>query len=97
MPEGKHDESPAETRETALNLIKEKLNINLNGTTSACRRLRKKKQIFIKFQDLDKTAVYEAKFNQTGDSKDFKACCVPPPRCTTLPSDLAVPVLWQNL
>ena len=71
VPEGRHDESPAETRETALKLIKEKLNINLKGATSACHRLRNKKRILIKFQDLDdRDAVYQAKFNQTGDFKD---------------------------
>ena len=71
VPEGKQGESPAETRETALNLIKEKLNITLKGATSACHRLRNKKRILIKFQDQDdREAVYQAKFNQTGEYKD---------------------------
>ena len=71
VPEGKHDESPAETRETAIKLIKEKLNVTLKGATSACHRLRNKKRILIKFQDLDdRDAVYQAKFSQKGDMQD---------------------------
>ena len=71
VPEGKQDESPAETRETALKLIKEKLNVTLKGATAACHRLRNKKRILIKFQDLDdRDAVYQAKFNQKGDMND---------------------------
>ena len=71
VPEGKHGESPAETRETAIKLIKEKLNVTLKGATSACHRLRNKKRIIIKFQDLDdRDAVYQAKFNQKGEMKD---------------------------
>ena len=71
VPEGNQGESPAETRETAIKLIKEKLNITLKGATSACHRLRNKKRILIKFQDQDdREAVYQAKFNQTGEYKD---------------------------
>ena len=71
VPEGKPDETPAETREVALKLIKDKLNIDLKGGTSACHRLRNKKRVLIKFQDMDdREAVYQAKFNQKGDQKD---------------------------
>lgn len=71
VPEGKHGESPAETRETAIKLIKEKLNVTLKGATSACHRLRNKKRILIKFQDLDdRDAVYQAKFTQKGNAED---------------------------
>lgn len=71
VPEGKKDETPAETRETAVKLIQEKLNVTLKGATSACHRLRNKKRIIIKFQDLDdRDAVYQAKFSQTGEAED---------------------------
>ena len=71
VPEGKPDETPAETREMAIKLIKEKLDVTLKGATSACHRLRNKKRVLIKFQDLDdREAVYQAKFNQKGDQKD---------------------------
>ena len=71
VPEGKPDEAPGETRETAIKLIKEKLNVTLKGATSACHRLRNRKRILIKFQDLDdRDAVYQAKFSQKGDIQD---------------------------
>lgn len=71
VPKHKEDETPAETREMALKLIKEKLNVTLKGATSACHRLRNKKRVIIKFQDLDdREAVYQAKFNQKGETKD---------------------------
>ena len=44
VPEGKPDETPAETREMAIKLIKEKLDVTLKGATSACHRLRNKKK-----------------------------------------------------
>ena len=75
VPEGKHDESPAETRETAIKLIKEKLNVTLKGATSACCRLRNKKRILIKFHDLDdRDAVYQAKFSQKGACRTKSQC-----------------------
>ena len=71
VPEEKTDETPAETREMAINLIKEKLNVTIKGATSACHRLRNRKRVLIKFQDLDdREAVYQAKFNQKGDHKE---------------------------
>ena len=71
VPEETKDETPAETREMAINLIKEKLNVSLKGATAACHRLRNKKRVLIKFQDLDdREAVYQAKFNQKGEKKD---------------------------
>lgn len=71
VPEGKQDETPAETREMAIKLLKEKLNVTLKGATAACHRLRNKKRVLIKFQDLDdRDAVYQAKFNQKGDQKE---------------------------
>ena len=70
VPEHKPNETPAETREIALGLIKEKLKVTLKGGTAACHRLRNKKRVIIKFQDADdRDAVYQAKFNQTGDAK----------------------------
>ena len=71
MPEGKQDETPAETREMAVNLIKDKLKVTLKGATSACHHLRNKKRVLIKFKDSDdREAVYQAKFNQKGDQND---------------------------
>ena len=70
VPEHKPNETSAETREIALGLIKEKLNVTLKGGTAACHRLRNKKRVIVKFQDADdRDAVYQAKFNQSGDKK----------------------------
>ena len=70
VPEMTQDETPAETREIAINLIKEKLDVTIKGGTAACHRLRNKKRVLIKFQDLDdREAVYQAKFNQKGEKK----------------------------
>lgn len=71
IPEGVEDESPEETRETALKVIKEKLKVELKGGIAACHRLRNKKRVLIKFQDQDdKDAVYQAKFDQQGEWPD---------------------------
>ena len=71
VPEMTQDETPAETREIAINLIKEKLDVTIKGGTAACHRLRNKKRVLIKVQDLDdREAVYQAKFNQKGEKKD---------------------------
>ena len=68
FPEYKEGETPSETRETALAVIKEKLKVDLKGGISACHRLKNKKRVIVKFQDLDdREAVYQAKFEQTGD------------------------------
>ena len=65
FPEGKDGEMPAETRETAKKIIKEKLKVELKGDIVACQRLRNKRRVVVKFQDLDdRDAVFDAKFGQ---------------------------------
>ena len=52
-------------------VIKDKLKVELKGGIAACRRLRNKKRVIVKFQDLDdKEAVYQAKFEQKGEWKE---------------------------
>ena len=71
FPEGKEGESPTQTREVAMKIIKDKLKVNLKGGISACHRLKNKKRVIIKFQDLDdREAVYQAKFDQDGEWAD---------------------------
>ena len=66
MPEPKKDESSEETREIALQVIKDKLKVNIKGGVVACHRLRNKKRVIVKFQDMDdRDNVYQAKFKQT--------------------------------
>ena len=66
VPEQKKDETTEETREMALQVIKEKLKVDLKGGVVACHRLRNKKRVIIKFQDMDdRNNVYQARFNQT--------------------------------
>ena len=68
FPEGKEGETPGETRETAAKIIKEKLKVNMKGGIAACHRLRNKKRVIIKFQDLDdREAIYQSKFEQKGE------------------------------
>ena len=66
FPEGKEGETPSETRETAMAVIKEKLKVEMKGGIAACHRLKNKKRVIVKFQDLDdRDAVYQAKFDQS--------------------------------
>ena len=68
IPEAKRDETTEETKSVALNVIKEKLKIDVKGGTGvvACHRLRNKKRVIVKFQDMDdRNNVYQAKFKQT--------------------------------
>ena len=68
FPEGKEGETPGETREVALKVIKEKLRVDMKGGIAACHRLKNKKRVIIKFQDLDdREAVYQSKFDQKGE------------------------------
>jgi len=51
-----------------MQMIKEKLKVDMKGGISACHRLKNKKRLIIKFQDLDdREAVYQAKFDQNGE------------------------------
>ena len=71
FPEGRDEETPSETRETVIKVLKEKLNVDLKGGVVACHRLRNKKRVLVKFQDHDdRDAVYEAKFGQSGQMGD---------------------------
>ena len=57
----------------ALNVIKEKLKVDVKGGVVACHRLRNKKRVIVKFQGMDdRNNVYQAKFKQTegGGSRD---------------------------
>ena len=67
FPEGREEETPGETREIILKVIKDKLKVDLKGGVVACHRLRNKKRVIVKFLDHDdRDAVYEAKFGQVG-------------------------------
>ena len=71
FPEGKENETPTETRDTVMKVLKDKLNVNLKGGVVACHRLRNKRRVIVKFQDQDdRDAVYEAKFSQGGQLGD---------------------------
>lgn len=71
FPEGKEGETPGETRDTVIKVLKEKLNVDLKGGVVACHRLRNKRRVIVKFQDHDdRDAVYEAKFGQSGQQGD---------------------------
>ena len=66
VPEPKREETNEETREMTLALIKDKLKVNIKGGVVACHRLRNKKRVIVKFQDMDdRNNVYQAKFKQT--------------------------------
>ena len=66
VPEQKKDETTEETRAIALQVIKEKLKVEVKGGVVACHRLKNKKRVIVKFQDMDdRNKVYQAKFNQT--------------------------------
>ena len=66
IPEPKKDETTEETRSMTLKVIKEKLRVNVKGGVVACHRLRNKKRVIVKFQDMDdRNNVYQSKFNQT--------------------------------
>ena len=66
VPEPTKDETTDETRSMALKVIKEKLKVVVKGGVVACHRLRNKKRVLVKFQDMDdRNNVYQAKFNQT--------------------------------
>ena len=49
----------------ALQVMKEKLKVDVKGGVVACHRLKNKKRVIVKFQDMqDREKVYQAKFNQ---------------------------------
>ena len=56
-------ETTLETRGIAVGFIKDKLKVNMQGAIVACNRLRNKKRVLVKFQDMeDRDAVYQARF-----------------------------------
>ena len=66
VPEPKKDETTEETRALALKVIKDKLKVEMKGGVVACHRLKNKKRVIVKFQDMDdRNNVYQAKFNQS--------------------------------
>ena len=68
FPEGAEGETPQETRVTVKKVLKEKLKVEMKGEIVACHRLRNKRRVIVKFQDLDdRDAVYQAKFEQGGE------------------------------
>ena len=68
LPPTDRIETTSETRATITKVIKDKLNVNMQGTIVACHRLKNKKRVLVKFQDLeDREAVYQARFEQTQD------------------------------
>ena len=68
FPEGEEFEAPSKTRETALQVIQEKLGVEIKGGIAACHRLKNKKRVIVKFNDMDdRDAVYQAKFTQEGE------------------------------
>ena len=68
LPHTDHQETTSETRAVAQKVIKETLKVNMKGAILACHRLKNKKRVLIKFQDMeDRDAVYQARFDQTQD------------------------------
>ena len=68
LPPADRTETTAETRSIMTKVIKEKLNVNLQGAIVACHRLKNKKRVLVKFQDMDdREAVYQARFEQAQD------------------------------
>ena len=68
FPDESEGETPAQTRETTLKVIKEKLKVDIKGSIAACHRLGNRKRVIVKFNDLDdREAVYQAKFTQGGE------------------------------
>ena len=71
FPEGEEFEAPDKTRETALKVIQEQLKVEIKGGIAACHRLKNKKRVIVKFNDMDdRDAVYQAKFSQEGEWHD---------------------------
>ena len=70
LPPTDRSETTTETRALAAEIIKNKLNVNMKGSIVACHRLRNKKRMLVKFQDLDdREAVYQARFEQAKESE----------------------------
>lgn len=68
-PPSDHVETTSETRAIAAEIIKNSLKVEMRGTITACHRLRNKKRVIVKFQDMeDRDAVYQARFDQPHDA-----------------------------
>ena len=64
-PSTDQTETTSETRAMAVDVIKNKLKVNMQGAIVACHRLKNKKRVLVKFQDMeDREAVYQARFEQ---------------------------------
>ena len=69
--DGEREETTSEIRAATTEAIEKQLKVKLQGGIMACHRLRNKKRILIKFQDLaDREAVYQARFGQMGGDKE---------------------------
>ena len=70
-PPTDREETNSEIRAVASAVIENQLKVKIQGGVVACHRLRNKKRVLIKFQDLaDREAVYQARFGQKGGDKD---------------------------
>lgn len=65
------NETTSETRAVIAEVIKNKLNVEMQGTMVACHRLKNKKRVLVKFQNMeDREAVYQSRFDQPQDAKN---------------------------
>ena len=70
LPKTDH-ETTSETRAMVTDVIKNKLKVNMQGAIVACHRLKNRKRVLVKFQDMDdREAVYQARFDKTLDDKN---------------------------
>ena len=70
LPKTDQPETTSETRTVVAEVIKNKLKVEMQGAIVACHRLKNKKRVLVKFQDMDdREAVYQARFDQPQDAK----------------------------
>ena len=70
LPKADHETS-SETRAVVSEVIKKQLKVDMQGAIVACHRLKNKKRVLVKFQDMeDREAVYQARFDQPHDAKN---------------------------
>ena len=64
-PPTDHVEATSETRNIVADVIKNNLKVYMQGSIVACHRLKNKKRVLVKFQDMeDRDSVYQARFEQ---------------------------------
>ena len=70
-PPNDREETTSEIRAVTSAAIEKQLKVKIKGGMVACHRLRNRKRVLVKFQDLaDREAVYQARFDQKTDDKD---------------------------